>query len=120
MAIDAAIGCSASGPFYLLCLLVVLIIAAIVVAVAALIGALIGGLIGKAAAGSDDPITDGTGLTIGDYVTTPGNLIIMGNLDNARACWFVIEGGHTVHGRSTGSAPFSHLDPDANLTVDAC
>ena len=120
VAIGAAIGCSASGPFYLLCLLVVLIIAAIVVAVAALIGALIGGLIGKAAAGSDDPITDGAGLTIGDYVTTPGNLIIMGNLDNARVYWFVTEGGHTVHGRSTGSAPFSHLDPDANLTVDAC
>jgi hypothetical protein len=31
----------------------------------------IGGLIGKAAAGSDDPITDG-GLTIGDYITTSG------------------------------------------------
>ena len=118
--IAAAIGCSASGPFYLLCLLVVLIIAAIVVAVAALIGGLIGGLIGKAAVGSDDPITDGSGLAIGDYVTTPGNLIIMGNLDNARVYWFVTESGHTVHGRSTGSAPFSHLDPDANLIVDAC
>jgi hypothetical protein len=120
VAIGAAIGCSASGPFYLLCLLVVLLIVAIVVAVAALAGALIGGMIGKAAAGGDDPITEGTGLTVGDYVTTPGNLIIMGDLDNARAYWFVDDGGHTVHGRSTGSAPFSHLDPDANLTSDAC
>lgn len=120
VAIGAAIGCSATGPFYLLCLLVVLLIVAIVVAVAMLVGAFIGGMIGKAAAGSDDPITSGSGLTIGDYVTTPGNLIIMGDLDNARAYWFVAEGGHTVHGRSTGSAPFSHRDPDANLTTDAC
>ncbi len=120
VAIGAAIGCSASGPFYLLCLLVVLLIVAIVVAVAALVGALIGGMIGKAAAGDDDPVGGDTGLTIGDYVTTPGNLIIMGDLDNARAYWFVAESGHTLHGRSTGSAPFSHLDPDANLTVDAC
>jgi len=119
VAIGAAIGCAASGPFYLLCLLVVLIIAAVVVAVAALIGALIGGMIGKAAAGSDDPITD-TGISIGDYITTPGNLIIMGNLDNARAYWFVREGGHAVAGRSLGAPPFSHLDPDANFTVDAC
>lgn len=119
VAIGAAIGCSASGPFYLLCLLVVLLIVAIVVAVAALVGAFIGGMIGKAAAGDDDPVGD-AGLTVGDYVTTPGNLIIMGDLDNARAYWFVTDGGHTVHGRSTGSAPFSHLDPDANLTVDAC
>jgi len=88
--------------------------------VAALVGILIGGLIGKAAAGSDDPITDGAGLTIGDYITTSGNLIIMGNLDNARAYWFVTEGGHAVHGRSTETAPFSHLDPDTNLTEDAC
>jgi hypothetical protein len=120
VAIGAAIGCSASGPFYLLCLLAVLLIVAIVVAAAMIIGAFVGGMIGKAAAGSDDPITSGAGLTIGDYVTTPGNLIIMGDLDNARAYWFVTDGGHTVHGRSTGSAPFSHLDPDANLPVDAC
>ncbi len=119
VAIGAAIGCSASGPFYLLCLLVVVLIALVVVAVAVLIGALVGGLIGKAAAGSDDPIEDGAGLTIGDYVTTPGNLIIMGDLDNARAYWFV-DPQHTVHGRSTGSPPFSHLDPDTNLTTDAC
>lgn len=119
VAIGAAIGCSASGPFYLLCLLLVVLIALIVVAVAALVGALIGGLIAKEAAGSDDPIEDGAGLSIGDYVTTPGNLIIMGELDNARAYWFV-DPVHTVHGRSTGSPPFSHLDPDANLTSDAC
>ncbi len=119
VAIGAAIGCSASGPFYLLCLLVVLLIVAVVVAVAALIGAFVGGMIGKAAAGDDDPVGD-NGLTVGDYVTTPGNLIIMGNLDNARAYWFVTDGGHTLHGRSTGSAPFSHLDPDTNLAVDAC
>lgn len=119
VAIGAAIGCSASGPFYLLCLLIVLLIVAIVVAVAALIGAFVGGMIGKAAAGDDDPVGD-NGLMVGDYVTTPGNLIIMGDLENARAYWFVTDGGHTVHGRSTGSAPFSHLDPDTNLTVDAC
>lgn len=119
VAIGAAIGCSASGPFYLLCLLAVLLIVLVVVAVAALIGALIGGLIGKAAAGSDDPIGD-TGLGIGDYVTTPGNLIIMGDLDNARAYWFVTDGGHSVAGSSLGSPPFSHIDPDTNFVVDAC
>lgn len=119
VAIGAAIGCSATGPFYLLCLLVVILIAVIVVVAAALIGALIGGMIGKAAADSDDPLEGDSGLTIGDYVTTPGNLIIMGDLDNARTYWFV-EPEHTLHGRSTGAAPFSHLDPDTNLTMDAC
>lgn len=120
VAIGAAIGCAASGPFYLLCLLLVLLVVVIVVAVAALIGAFLGGMVGKAASGNDDPITSGAGLSIGDYVTTPGNLIIMGDLDNARAYWFVLDGGHAVHGRSTGAPPFSHLDPDVNLPVDAC
>lgn len=119
VAIGAAIGCSASGPFYLLCLLVVILIAVIVVAVAALLGALAGGMIGKAAAGDDNPV-GGSGLTIGDYVTTPGNLIIMGDLGNARAYWFVTEGAHAVAGRSTGAPPFSHIDPDTNFTMDAC
>lgn len=119
VAVGAAIGCAASGPFYLLCLLAVVLLAVIIVAVAALVGALIGGLIGKAAADSSDPIDGDSGLSSGDYVTTPGNLIIMGDLGNARAYWFV-EPEHSVHGRSTGSSPFSHLDPDANLTEDAC
>lgn len=118
--IGAAIGCSASGPFYLLCLLVVLLIVAVVVAVCALVGAFVGGMIGKAAAEDNDPTAGDNPLTIGDYITTPGNLIIMGDLDNARAYWFVREGGHALSGRSTGAPPFSHVDPDTNFTVDAC
>jgi hypothetical protein len=57
-ALGAPIGCAASGPFYLLCLLIVLIVAAIVAAAVAIAGAIIGGWIGEgiAAAANSDPV----------------------------------------------------------------
>jgi hypothetical protein len=117
--LGAALGCAATGPFYLLCLLLAIIIAAIVAAVIALIGAFIGGQIGKAIAEETTPsASDGNALQTGDYVTTKGNLAIIGNFDGARVYWFVTE--TTLHGRSTGSPQFSHTDPDTNLTTDAC
>jgi hypothetical protein len=110
--------CCATIILCLICLLVILLVIAIVVAIAA-IGSLIGGQIGKAAAGSDDPSADdNTTLHVGDYVTVKGNLFLNGNMNNARTYWFVES--TTLHGASTNTSPFSHRDPDANLTMDAC
>jgi MFS family permease len=119
-----AIGCTGALVFYLLCLLLVIVVAAIIVAVMALAGAAIGGGIGRDTTRANDPTRNipRIGLTIGDYVTTPGNLIISGDLGGARTYWFVGAGKHATHGRSRGTAPFSHLDPDDpnNFPMDAC
>jgi hypothetical protein len=109
----AAIGCAT----VILCIFA-LIVAAIVAAVVVIAAAVAGGQIGRAAGGESEPSADGTALRVGDYVTTPGNLLNVEFLDGARAYWFVRTA--TLHGQSSGVPPFSHTDPDANLNPDAC
>ncbi|HEY1348506.1 MAG TPA: hypothetical protein VGF67_02630 [Ktedonobacteraceae bacterium] len=114
-----AIGCAT----WILCILA-LIVAIVLAIVATVIGATAGGAIGKAAASSGTPGSSGGGLipatplSVGDYVTTRGNLIISGDLEGAIVYWFVQN--TTLHGRSTGSPHFDHMDPDKNLIIDAC
>lgn len=84
-ALGGAIGCTASGPFYLLCLLLVLIVAAIVAAVVAMAAAIIGGWIGEgiADAANSDPVGDTwKGLTPGTIVTVQGNWITDPDIGN--------------------------------------
>lgn len=84
-AVGAAIGCTASGPFYLLCLLIVLIVAAVVAAAVAIVGAILGGLAGEgiAAATSGDPVGNTwKSLTPGAIVTVQGNWITDPNVGN--------------------------------------
>lgn len=112
--VGAAIGCAT----VILCIFAILV-ALLVAAAAVLVGALAGGQIGKAAAGSSTPTADtGDTLAAGDYVTTQGGLLTSGDDDGARVYWFADD--TTLHGVSTGSVPFSHTDPDTNLTMDAC
>lgn len=113
VAIAAAIGCAT----IILCLIAILV-AIVVAAIIVLVAALIGGQIGRAAATESAPSAGGTALVVGDYVTTKGGLLTSTYDDGARVYWFVTE--TTPHGRSTGSAPFSFTDPDANLPTDAC
>jgi hypothetical protein len=57
-------------------------------------------------------------LTVGDYVTTNGGLIVSEDLDGAIAYWFVT---HTsLHGHSKTAPSYSHTDPDTALNPDAC
>jgi hypothetical protein len=114
-----AIASIACGPFAWLCLILAVLVALIVAAVCVLIGALVGGQIGKAVAGSDPATADGGGIiSMSDYVTSKGGLVTSGDDEGARVYWFVT--GTTQHGRSTLASPFSHTDPDVNLTMDAC
>jgi hypothetical protein len=108
-----AIGCAT----VILCLLA-LIVAAIIAAAVVIAAAVAGGQIGKAAGESSQPSADGTELAVGDYITTNGNLLNIEFLDGARGYWWASD--TTLHGRSTGVAPFSYTDPDANLNPDAC
>jgi hypothetical protein len=84
-AVGGALACAASGPFYLLCLLVVLIVAALVAAAIALAGAIIGGWIGEgvAAAADSDPVGDTfKGLSPGAVVTVKGDWVTDPNVGN--------------------------------------
>jgi hypothetical protein len=111
----AAIGCAT----VILCIFA-LLAALIIAAVTVLVAALVGGLIGQAAAGGSNPATasDGTVLTVGDYVSTCGGVLTSGDDDGSRVYWFV--NTTILHGKSSGSAPFDHSDPDCNLIPDAC
>lgn len=111
--------CAASLIYYAICLIVAVIVAAIIAAACALAGAFAGGQIGKAAASDPGPsASDGSVLVQGDYITTQGGLITSGDDQGARVYWFVDT--TTLHGRSVEPSPFSHTDPDAMLTMDAC
>ena len=115
----AAIGCAT----WILCLLA-LIVAIILVAAAAILGAISGGDIGKAATNQPSPSSTGTPLIpsqplgVGDYVSTKGNLLKNGDLNNALS--FIYVQTTTLHGHSLLSPSYSHTDPDANLQPDAC
>ncbi len=121
--IVAAIAAAAIGCATIILCIFALIVAVLIAAAAVIIGAIIGGDIGRAASSAPGPTSGsedapGTTLTVGDYVTTKGNLIISGDFDGAVVYWFVEN--TTLHGHSTMSAPFSYTDPDANLQPDAC
>jgi hypothetical protein len=49
---------------------------------------------------------------------TVGAVFRGGDMDGARVYWFVEN--TILHGRSSGSPPYSHTDPDANLNPDGC
>ena len=76
-ALGGALGCTVTGPFFLLCLLLVLIVAAIIGAIVAYAGAVIGGWVGEAiASAGSDPVGDAwQGLSAGTIVTVKGNWV---------------------------------------------
>jgi hypothetical protein len=113
IALGLAIGCAT----VILCLLAILV-AALVAAAIVIAGAVAGGYVGAELSDDTTASAGGVALSVGDYVTTMGNLMNVEFLDGARAYWWVRDA--TLHGRSAGSRPFSYLDPDANLTWDAC
>jgi hypothetical protein len=110
----AAIGCAT----VILCILAI-IVAALVAAAVVLAAALGAGAITGLAAGSSSPTSSaGNKLLVGDYVTTCGGVMTSGDDNGSRVYWFV---DTTIqHGKSSGSAPFDHTDPDMNLNPDAC
>jgi hypothetical protein len=118
----AAIGC-ATVILCIFALLAALLVAAAVV----LIGALAGGQIGKAAAGDTVPSDPASGqpIVVGHYVTLTGNLVVLGDTDNAVVAWWVqsttLHGGPSTNGEGPGGgAPYPFTDPDTNLQPDAC
>lgn len=113
----AAIGCAASGPFYLLCLLVALLIAAIVAAAITYAGAMIGGWIGQgiAALGSD-PVGDAwEALEPGAIVTTKGNWVTNSDIGNNELFYttFIGRTGDFAHGPS-----FTNAEADTTAAAD--
>jgi len=113
VAIAAAIACA--GPWIIICLIIAAIVAVIVV----LVGAAIGGQIGKAIAEGGPPQADGRTISVGDYVTNLGILVVHGDFEGAVVFWFVTEA--SFHGTSSEPGPdFVFTDPDANLVPDAC
>lgn len=110
----AAIGCAT----IILCIFA-LLLGAIIAAAVVLAGAYIGGTAGRVLADDTDPTSSaGEAIELGHYVTTKGKLIVSGDDEGARVYWFVDD--TSLHGKSTGSPPFSYTDPDMNLPVDAC
>jgi hypothetical protein len=80
----ALIGAAIGSASIVLCLLA-LLVALIVAAAAVLVGALIGGQIGKAAADSSQPTASGGQvLLVGDYVSTSGGLVTLGDAEEAQ------------------------------------
>lgn len=104
----AAIGCAASGPFYLLCLLLALIIAAIVAAAITYAGAAIGGWVGEgiASAGSDPVGDQWKALEPGTIVTVKGNWVTDPNIGNNELFY------------TTGINRTGQLDPKPSYTTD--
>lgn len=113
MAVVAAIGCAT----VILCALA-LLLAALIGAAAVFVGMFVGGQAG-AASGSTTTVEDsedGVDLHVGDYVTLKGKFGY--GQQTERMGWFITE--TAIHGRSTGTTPFPHTDPDNNLTHDDC
>jgi hypothetical protein len=84
VALAGALGCTASGPFYLLCLLIAIIVAAIVAAAVTYVVADVGGWIGEgiAATGSDPVGDDWKALEPGAIVTVKGNWVTDKDIGN--------------------------------------
>lgn len=113
-AAGAAIGCAT----VILCA-VAIVVAFLVAAVAALVGAIAGGQIGRAAADDSTPSTEGgVAISVGDFVTRKGGVLIHPQTNEAKVYWFV-EDTH-LHGESTESPPFSFRDLEEDFRTDAC
>ena len=118
-AVGVAIGCTATGPFYLLCLIIALIIAAIVAAAVAYAGAVVGGAIGEgiaAAANANNPIVSTwEGLNPGDIVTVQGNWVTDDSVGNNEIFY-------TTSINQTGSVgsppPYTTMQADATAPDD--
>lgn len=117
-ALGGAIGCAASGPFYLLCLLIVLIVAAIVAAVVAYVGVLIGGWIGQGigSVGADPVGDEWEGLDRGAIVTVRGNWVTNPDIGN-NEIFYVTE----LHRNGMADLKASFTTEDADATAgDDC
>lgn len=118
-AAGAALGCAAGGPITLLACAAAILLAFLIAAVAALIGAVAGGHIGKAAADDTTPRSEGGDrLTVGDYVTRSGGVLLHPGTNRAKVYWFV-EDTH-LHGRAPGQPPYSYGDLEDDFRMDAC
>jgi len=121
-----AIASLACGIWVWVCAIAALVVAMIIAAVCAIVGAVLGSAAGRWTAESgralpidpNAPDVSYPALTVGDYVTTKGNLISDSDANGMYVYWFVTD--TTLHGRSTSTTPFSSQDPDTNLPVDAC
>jgi hypothetical protein len=116
-AVGGAIGCAATGPLYLICLLVVLLVAAIVAAVVTYVGAMIGGWVGQGiGAVGADPVGDAwEGLDRGAIVTVRGNWVTNPDIGN-NEIYYVTE----LHrnGMADPKASFTTADADATAADD--
>ena len=103
----------------ILCVFAILL-AVIITVAAVIVGAIIGGNIGRATSSNSGPMSSGTPapISVGDYVTSNGNVIISGDFKQAAIYWFVTD--TALHGQSTGTPEFATSDPDANLVNDGC
>ena len=97
-----------------------LIVAIILVVAAVIVGAVLGSQVGRAASAPTGlPITPEPVLSVGDFTTTRGDLVVSGELQGAVVYFFVNQ--WIPHGKIPGSAPLSFNDvDDPNLPRDAC
>ncbi|MBB5065272.1 hypothetical protein [Granulicella mallensis] len=120
-AVGIAIGCTATGFFYLLCLIIAFIIAAIVAAVVAYAGAVIGGAAGEgiaAAANANDPVVKAwKGLSPGDIVTVQGNWVTDDSLGN-NEIFYTTSINRTGNVGSPG--PYTTAQADDAIPSDDC
>jgi hypothetical protein len=110
-----AIGCAT----WILCILA-LVVAVILAVAAVIVGAVLGSQVGRAASAPTGlPIAPEPVASVGDFITTIGDLIISGELQGAAVYFFV--NNWIPHGKLPGSPPFSFNDvDDPNLPPDAC
>jgi hypothetical protein len=120
-----ALSCGIFGPFAWLCALIALIVAIIIAVVSTLLGGVVGSQIGRVAGPALPAPPSGvpvfpSSLSVGDYVTTYGNLTENSG-DGTLIYWFV--DSTYQHGCSPNKPYppfFSYTDPDANFAIDAC
>lgn len=118
-ALWGAAGCTVTGWFYLLCLLIVLIVAAIVAAVVTYAGATIGGWVGEGiASAGGDPVGDAwKGLGAGAIVTVMGNWVTDPDLGNNELL-YTTDINRTGQA-TTGGPSYTTADAD-NTPTDDC
>ena len=123
----AAIGC-ATVVACVASIVVGVIVAFVAAVILTLAAALIVGWIVLAATSSSQPgpavedgsSPEGTPISVGDYLSVPGNYIRHEGFENTIVAWWA-EPESTLHGRSSSEwPPFVHRDPDENLQPDAC
>lgn len=113
----AALGCAASGPFYLLCVIAALLIAAIVAAAVTYAGAMIGGWIGQGVGSiGDDPVGEAAAaIERGSIVTVRGNWVTNRDVGN-NEIYFVTD--LSRNGRLDDKPAYTTEDADATAPDD--